>query len=502
MVRRFALLVAGACLVSAEPLRFRVTLDPAIAPKGASGRLIILMEPGNEPKERIKHGFMPGPAMIAAKEISFLAAGASADLDPDVIAYPEPFSKAAAGDYAVMALLDPNHSFARDRQDAGDYTSTVQVLRELQPASAGTVELRLTRVTPPASETKDTDTVKLVEYQSKLLTAFWGRPILLRAGIVLPKDWTTTADLLPAVYRNHGFGGNHLSAWQAGPQLVDQMATGERFRAVHVFLDGSFPSGHHVFADSVNNGPWGAALTTELIPELEKRFRLIPQPKGRFLTGHSSGGWTSLWLQVRYPDFFGGTWPTSPDAMDFHNFSGVDVTPESKENGFRDAAGAPRNLIRLQGKNIASMQEFLRMELVTGEYGGQLKSFDWVFSPRGPDGRPMALIDPATGEIDPVVAAHWQKYDIARIVRDNWATLGPKLMGKIRLVIGAEDNFRLNESAVLFCGWLREKGREDACEIVPGRDHMDLFGPYDTYPKGLRQRIDDEMRKQWEGSKN
>ena len=110
----------------------------------------------------------------------------------------------------------------------------------------------------------------------------------------------------------------------------------------------------------------------------------------------------------------------------------------------------------------------------------------------------MPLFNRATGELDPFVRGYWQRYEIARIVRDNWSTLGPKLLGKIRLVIGAEDNFHLNESAELFCGWMREKGREDACEIVPGRDHFTLHRPYDTYPKGLYQRIDDEMRAQWE----
>ena len=98
---------------------------------------------------------------------------------------------------------------------------------------------------------------------------------------------------------------------------------------VHVFLDASFTTGHHVFADSVNNGPWGRALTEEFIPHLEKQFRLIPKTSARFLTGHSSGGWSTMWLEVNYPDVFGGTWSTSPDPVDLHSFTGIDVTPGS-----------------------------------------------------------------------------------------------------------------------------------------------------------------------------
>jgi hypothetical protein len=109
----------------------------------------------------------------------------------------------------------------------------------------------------------------------------------------------------------------------------------------------------------------------------------------------------------------------------------------------------------------------------------------------------VPLFDRETGAINPAIREHWARYDIARLLRENWARLGPKLQGRIRLVIGAEDNFHLNESAALLCSWLAQKGREDACEIVPGRDHFNLFRPHDTYKKGLLQRIDDEMRAKW-----
>ena len=60
--------------------------------------------------------------------------------------------------------------------------------------------------------------------------------------------------------------------------------------------------------NSANNGPYGDAILTELIPEVESRFRIIAEPYARVLTGGSTGGWESLALQVYHPDFFGGTW--------------------------------------------------------------------------------------------------------------------------------------------------------------------------------------------------
>jgi len=495
-------LLLAACIgiLPAEPIRFRVTLDPAVAANGASGRLFVFLKPGTG--DRIRVGFVPEGIWLAAREVPYWKAGEVIEFNPDELSYPTPFSKAAAGDYVAMALLDRDHSFARERQDAGDLTSPVVALAGLNPADAPPVSLTISQVTPAAEAMPDTANVKLVEYESALLTAFSGRRTVVKAGVVLPDGHAESTAPLPTVYHVHGFGGNYREAFSKANFLVEQMASGKRMRAVHVFLDANCPGGHHVFADSVNNGPWGKALTEEFIPHLEQRFRLVSQAGGRFLTGHSSGGWSALWLQVAYPNVFGGTWPTSPDAMDFRSFTGIDVTPASTQNAYRKMDGSLLNLVRFQGKDAMSVEEFAKMERVTGDYGGQLASFEWVFSPRGADGRPVPLFNRDTGETAANVREYWQRYDVAKLVRDNWADLGPKLRGKIRLAIGSMDNFHLNESAELFCGWMKEKGHEDACEIVPERDHFNLFQPHTTYPNGLIQRIDDEMRAKWESNAN
>jgi hypothetical protein len=489
------LLLASAA-VWAGP-KFHVTLDAAAAPAGVSGRLLILLEKGSAVKPTIRLGFAPGQSMLASRPVDFAAPGTVIEIDADEIAFPKPFSELEPGDYIAMAVFDPDNSFPRNRQDAGDWVSDVAVLRKGWPGAGPPAELRLTRRLPAPPKPADTAAVKLVEFPSPALAAFWGREVIMRAGVVLPPDWETNAAPLPAVYHVHGFGGDHTGAWRAGERIAREMGEGKRMRAAHVFLDASCPGGHHVFADSDNNGPWGKALTEDFIPYLERRFRLAPTPKGRFLTGHSSGGWSTLWLQVRYPDYFGGTWPTAPDSVDFRNWTGIDMTPGSTQNAYVKADGTPLNLVRARGRDIVSFRDFMHMEMVAGEMGGQIASFDWVFSPRGPDGRPLRGFHRQTGVPDQKVLEAWKRYDIARIVRENWETLGPKLKGKVRLVIGDEDTFHLNESAELFCAFLKSKGREEACEIVPGRNHSDLFQAYKTYPQGLEKRIDEEMKAAW-----
>ena len=123
-----------------------------------------------------------------------------------------------------------------------------------------------------------------------------------------------------------------------------------------------------------------------------------------------------------------------------------------------------------------------------GEYGGQLASFEWVFSPRGQDGRPMPLFDRDTGKIYTEVAAYWeQHYDIANILRTNWKKIGPSLNGKIHLTVGTADTFHLDEPARLLEQTIRDLGGKATFTYVEGRSHFDL------YQGGLAERIANEM---------
>src|SRR5262249_54169753 len=473
-----------------SPLRFRVTLSKDLAPKAASGRLFVLMTGAPREMQTISISFPPGSTWVAAMEIEHFAPGATVEFDPDLKAYPKPLSQAKPGTYQVMALLDPDHSYACAGGGEGDLTSPLAKVENLNPADAKPIELTLTRSTPARFKPADTESVKLVEFQSPMLSKFWGRAITVRAGVVLPPSYGKDPKKTYAgVYHVHGFGGDHTAAWRQGTQLVKEMGEGKSAEMIHIFLNGSFPTGHHEFADSVNNGPWGKALTEEFIPHLEKRFRLVNKAYARFLSGHSSGGWSTLWLQVTYPDFFGGTWSTAPDPVDLRNFTGIDATPGSTDNAYHERDGSSKQLVRMEGKFIVSIEEFARQEEVMGEYGGQFASFEWVWSPRGEDGRPMKLFNRESGELNQETLEYWRNYDIRLILEKNWPRLAPRLKGKINVICGDADTFRLDAAVKMLCGFFKEKRSDAVCEIVPGRDHFNLYQSYQTYPDGLAARI-------------
>jgi S-formylglutathione hydrolase FrmB len=259
-----------------------------------------------------------------------------------------------------------------------------------------------------------------------------------------------------------------------------------------VMLDESVPQGTHEFADSVNNGPWGAALTTEFIPALEKKYRMDARPSGRLLNGHSSGGWCSLQLEVNYPHVFGGTWSTSPDPSDFHDFTGSDLyAPHA--NVYHGPDGTPTPIMRDHSKVVATFEQFARLEDVLGAYGGQVASFDWVFSPKGASGAPEPMFDHVTGNVNPEVVAYWHDhYDLAHLVEAEWAKNGSVLKGRIHLYVGTADTFYLDGAAHKFEARLEALGAEPHFTYIPDRTHFDLYG-VDKDRNGLFNEIGAQM---------
>jgi S-formylglutathione hydrolase FrmB len=485
----FTIHLAAQAPAPAQRLHFRVTVSKDVATKPVSGRLLVMMSSKPVQGDFIRPGYGEEAhnVWIAAKEIHDVAPGTSVEFDPDDIAYPAPFSTAPAGDYKAMAYLDVNHHVAYKFRNPGDLVSKLIDARQLNPAASAPIELTITDKVPDRPITTIEGT-ELIDFVSPSLSAFWGRPIHMRGVVVLPPGYDTHKPArYPTVYMTPGYTADlHTLAVPYSRETLARMKTGRSPEMIWVLLDHSGAYGTHEFADSANNGPWGKVLTTELIPHLEKKYRMDARTSGRFLTGHSSGGWSTMWLQVTYPKIFGGTWSTSPDPVDFRNFTGPDIT-KTPSNVYRRLDGTPYPLVRMDGKETQSFEDLTRQEVVLGDYGGQMRSFEAVFSPRADDGTPMKMFNRSTGEVDPAVAKAWQKYDISRILRDNWKTLAPQLKGKIHIIVGTADTFHLDESVRLLDAELKKLGSDAKITYLEGRTHFDL------YKGGVEEQIAKEM---------
>lgn len=485
LVILLAFSVAAPMISAADAVRFKVKIDDSIARnQPVSGRLLIFMTESVKPLETISPDLEnPDAVYITGVEIGSFSAGQIIEINPDTLAFPSKFSGAKAGEYQVMALLDRDHSYNYDEIGAGDIISNVVKIK--MPSTDG--ELTLSKVVPER-KIEVPEGAKVIKFESPMLSKFWGRPMKIEASITLPPGYDTSKKkTYPTVYLVHGYGGSHLTQLRGATYIRKAMTDKKTPEMIYVALNAKFSLGHHVFADSANNGPWGAALTQEFIPYLEKQYRMDAKVNGRFLNGHSSGGWSTLWLQINYPDVFGGTWSTSPDPVDFHNFTGPDLTKTPAQNIYQNADGKDYNLMRDKGVNLMSLKQYVQMERVTGDFGGQFASFEAVFSPKGIDGRPMPLFNRETGVIDPFTAKSWEKYDISKVLQANWKTLAPKLKGKIHIIVGTADTFHLDEGVRLLEATLKNLGSDAKIEYLEGRTHFDL------YKDGLNERIANEI---------
>jgi hypothetical protein len=380
-----------------------------------------------------------------------------------------------AADYFVQALFDGNADLRLAAAPGNLYSKPQQI--HFDPAQGGSWKLELTQQVPPEQLPPDTEQIKFIKIQSKRLSEFYGRPIFLRAGVALPRDYARdNTRRYPLWVRIAGLNGRYTG-------VLSQMKTASEFRKIWqaedtprmilLQLDGAGPNGDPYYVNSANNGPFGDALVEELIPYVEATYRAIAQPHARFLSGTSTGGWVCLALQVFYPDFFNGAWSSCPDPVDFRALELVNIYEDAfayvnRYGNERPSARDARGDIKLLMRREVGIENLLGHGNSYVCSGGQWGDWNAVFGPRGDDGRPLPLWDPQTGKIDHTVAGHWKKYDLRLVLEANWKTLGPKLRCKLHIAAGEADGYFLNNAVHLLDKSLAEADPPFEGKIVYG----------------------------------
>lgn len=465
---------AAATATSEKAGSFSVVLDQSVVRGAYSGRVYVVLsvDPG-EPRRRMGDWF--GKTQVLAVDVKDAKPGAAIALGESALAFPKTFADAMGKEYRIQAVAKVNPDCPRPGEGEGDLYSDVALATFAKDGKV--LELKLTHEVE-AKPFKETERVKLFEMNSTSLSAFYGRPFTLRASVVLPKGYSSETHY-PAAYFITGFGGDHRSAFGLLPML-DRSPAAER--CLIIVPDPTCGLGHSVFADSANNGPWGKALTEELIPAVEKRFH-GPADAGargagsrRYVFGISSGGWSSLWLQVAYPDVFDGVWSHCPDPVDFRDFQRINLYARGA-NMYKDEKGERRPLARQSGNVTIWYDDFCRQETVLGP-GGQIHSFEAVFSPRE-HGQPRALFDRTTGNVDLVTAKDWEPFDINLKIQHDWPTLREKLAGKLHIYAGQIDTFYLEGAVRLLKETLAKLGSNADVQIIDGM-------PHGIYPGGIK----------------
>jgi hypothetical protein len=508
-----ALSTALAACQRQRPLRFSVVVPKARRAAAVDGRVLVLLStnPKGEPRLEVRE---PRQQITVNKntkqtfqffgvDVEALAPGTPAIVDAGAIGFPlESLTDVPPGDYTVQAVFNVYETFHRKdghvlklpadhweghvwRTKPGNLYSEPRRVR-IDPASGGTIALSLEQEIPPLPYPKDTTYLKYVRIESKLLSDFWGRKTELGAWVLLPQGFEEHASAhYPLVVNPAHFnaefqaGQAKFSPEPAEPTLKgnDRIAAEYNHKFYEAWTSGRMPRmlvmniqhANQYYDDSyavnsANIGPYGDAITQELIPYIEKSFRGIGQPWARMLTGCSTGGWEALGLQLFYPDFFNGAWVGAPSPIDLRAYRLVNIYDDKNAYWYEGPfARVPRPSGGNRGTNEVlpadrveddhvgiTMEQDNRAELVVGTHGrgaGLWDAMQAVFSPIGTDGYPKPIWNKRTGVIDHEVADYWRDhYDLSYILRRDWTTIGPKLVGKLHLTVGTSDQWYLTNA--------------------------------------------------------
>jgi hypothetical protein len=531
-----ALTAASASAQTKAALRFEISW-----PKPTDGHVVLVISSGNgEPRTSVSEGL--GTQQMFGVDVDNAR---SAVIDGATLGYPrETLAAIPAGDYTVQAVLNIYETFHRadgrtlklpmdqgegqhwNRKPGNLYSEPAKV--HVDPSAHAPIKLELTKTIEAIQPPADTKYIKHVRIQSKLLSAFWGRPMYLGAIVLVPDGFDTHADArYPVMYMQGHFQQTFTAFRSEPPTSNDNAGRGGRggrgggeypYKLFQDWTSGRLPrmlivvtQDANPFYDdsygvnSANVGPYGDALTQELYPYVEKQFRAIGQPWARTVYGGSTGGWRAMALQVLYPDFFNGAWIFCPDPIDFRAYAMVDLYKD--DNAFWAKSQwkrAPIPMMREGNGTISSyMDDALRYELVVGTRGRSGEQFDiWqaVYSPVGEDGYPELIIDPRTGAINHKVTDYWKEhYDLDYIMQRDWKTLGPKLAGKLHFAVGEADTYYLERAVHLaqqFLDSTAEPGKgpyaDAKFDFGPGRPHGytgDIFLPQAVAGGTLQQRM-------------
>jgi hypothetical protein len=511
----------GSLSLAALAADFSVTIAPSRQQQSLDGRLLVMLstDPKAEPRFQMNDG--PNTQLIFGVDVENWKPGTAQTVDAKAQGWPVGLAHVKPGEYFVQALLHKYETFRRadghtvklpmDRGEGQQWNRAPGNLfskpAKMTITAKGRLKLELTEEIPPIAEPKDSKYIKHLKIQSPMLTKFWGRPMHLGAHVLLPEGFDQHPEARYPVVIFHGHFPADFEGFRAEPpdpnlkadyserfklegynRIQQQEAhdfykkwTGPNFpRMIIVQIQHANPYYDDSYAvNSQNLGPYGDAIMKELLPEIEKRYRGIGQGWARFTYGGSTGGWEALAVQVLYPDEFYGTFAACPDPIDFRAYTTIDLYGD--KNAYftegphkRVARPGRRNYL---GHVSATVQDMNLFELVLGtksRSGQQYDIWEAVYSPVGPDGYPQRIFDKSTGAINPEVAKYWRdNFDLRHILERDWATLGPKVRGKIHLYCGDMDNFYLNNAVYLMEGFLKKTANPPADALVAYGDRFE-----------------------------
>ncbi len=484
-----------------------VSFSKEVASEAKDGRLLLMFSNNDEKEPRFQINAGLNGQIIYGMDVENMQPDEAKVFNAEVFGFPYgSMAEIPPGEYQVQALLHVYETFdlstghtVKLPMDNGEgqqwnrspenlYSKPFKVtITENGPKD---VQVIMDRKIPPIEEPEDTEWIKHIKIKSEKLSEFWGRDMYLGAHVLLPKGFDEHPDAQYPLMIFHGhfpddFGGFRTVPPDPGLEpdyserfgvegynIMQQQEAYDFYKRWNepdfprfLIIEIQHPTPYYDDSYAVNSasqGPYGDAITYELIPYIEKQFRGIGEGWARFLYGGSTGGWEALAVQVKYPEQYNGCFAACPDPIDFRAYCLTNIYEDKNAYYYESAHKefeVPGHRDYLGHVDI-SLKDYNHLELVLGtksRSGQQWDIWEATYSPQGDDGYPVRLWDKMTGQIDHGVAEYWKEnYDLRYILERDWNKLGKKLRGKIHIYCGDMDNYYLNNAVYLMEDFLEQ----------------------------------------------
>ena len=161
------------------------------------------------------------------------------------------------------------------------------------PFSVSAQQPKIDAATPKfAARNSAAATVQDFQLTSKLMA----RQIPYR--VVLPTDYASEKKSYPVIYLLHGLTG-HFDNWGSKTKLADYA---KNYNFIVVMPEGN--NGWYSDSASVPTDKYESYIIQELIPEIERKFRVKAARESRAIAGLSMGGYGSIKFGLKYPQIF------------------------------------------------------------------------------------------------------------------------------------------------------------------------------------------------------
>jgi hypothetical protein len=493
------------CLIGCQPSNEKensisVSYAESVNSEQLDGRLLLMLSNNDEKEPRFQINDGLNTQVIFGMNVDRMTPGETITFDDSVLGYPySSLSDVPPGEYNVQALLHVYETFNLStghtvklpmdngegqqwNRSPGNVYSKPFIIKVTEKGIQN-VDMVMDQVIPPIEEPADTEWIKHIKVKSKKLSEFWGRDVYLGAHVLLPKGFNEHPEAKYPLMVFHGhfpsdFGGfrtippdpNMKPEYSArfnleGYNIIQEQESYDFYKRWNepdfprfLIIEIQHPTSYYDDSYAVNSasqGPYGDAITYELIPEIEKQFRGMGEGWSRFLYGGSTGGWEALAVQVKYPEEYNGCFAACPDPIDFRAYCLTNIYED--ENAYYYQSEHKKLEVPSHRDYLGQIQSTLRegnhLELVLGDKsrsGQQWDIWEATYSPQGNDGYPVRLWDKMTGDIDHKVAEYWKEnFDLRYILERDWDKLGNNLKGKIHIYCGDMDNYYLNNAVYL-----------------------------------------------------